>query len=181
MYLESFKTGSLPASLRNALITLILKPGKEAPEQGSYRPISLLNSDAKIIANVLAMRLERILPAITHTDQNGFVQSRQGFHNVRRVLNIIHACEEFPDNAILSLDAEKAFDRVEWPYMLEVLKQFGFGEHFCGWVKIILVDTTAMISTNNFISHPFELFRGTRQGSPISPFRFRHGTTGDSG
>lgn len=45
-------------------------------------------------------------------------------------------------------------------------------EHFCRWVKIILVDTTAMISTNNFISHPFELFRGTKQGSPISPLLF---------
>lgn len=108
--MNHFKTGSLPALLRNALITLILKPGKEATERGSYRSISLLNSDAKIIANVLGMRLERVLPAIIHTDQNDFVQNQQGFHNVRRVLNIIHACEEFPDDAILSLHSEKAFD-----------------------------------------------------------------------
>ena len=52
VYLESFKTGCLPDSLRGALITLILKPGKAPTERGSYRPISLLNSDAKIIANV---------------------------------------------------------------------------------------------------------------------------------
>lgn len=89
-----FKTGSLPALLRNGLIALILKPGKEATERGSYRPISLLNSDAKIIANILGMRLERVLPAIIHTEQNGFcAKNQQGFHNVRRVLNIIHACE----------------------------------------------------------------------------------------
>lgn len=110
VYLESFIKGSLRPTLRNALITLILKPGKAPTERGSYRPISLLNSHARIIAKALAMRLERVLPAIIHGDQNGFVQNRQGFHNVSRVLIIIHECEESPDNAVLSLDAEKAFD-----------------------------------------------------------------------
>ncbi len=76
------------------MITLILKPGKVPTECGSYRSISLLNTDGKIIAKVLAMRLERVLPAIIHDDKNGFVPNRQGFHNVRRVLNLIHACEE---------------------------------------------------------------------------------------
>uniref|UniRef100_A0A671WUW6 Reverse transcriptase domain-containing protein n=1 Tax=Sparus aurata TaxID=8175 RepID=A0A671WUW6_SPAAU len=172
VYLESFEVGSLPVTLRSALITLILKPGKTPNERGSYRPISLLNSDAKIIAKALAMRLEKVLPAIIHEDQNGFVQNRQGFHNVRRVLNIIHECDESPDTAILSLDAEKAFDRVEWPYLLEVLKRFGFGDYFCRWVRILLVGSSAMVSTNNLISQPFDLFRGTRQGSPISPLLF---------
>lgn len=75
VYLESSKTGSLPASIQNALITFILKPGKASTEHGSYRPISLLDSDTKIIAKVLAMRLERVLPAIIHGDQNGFGQN----------------------------------------------------------------------------------------------------------
>ncbi|XP_039867420.1 protein regulator of cytokinesis 1-like [Simochromis diagramma] len=136
--------GRLPATFRSALITLILKPSKAPAESGSYRPISLLNSDSKIIAKALAMRLERALPAIIHGDQNGFVQNRQGFHNVRRVLNIIHECEELPDTAILSLDAEKAFDRVEWPYLIEVLKRFGFGDHFRRWIEILLADSVAM-------------------------------------
>lgn len=121
MYSESFEQGCLPPLLRSALITLILKPCKPPTECGSYRPISLLNSDAKIIAKALAMRLDKVLPFIIHADQNGFVKSHQGFHNVRRVLNIVHVCEGSPDMAILSLDAEKAFDRVKWPYLLEVL------------------------------------------------------------
>lgn len=172
VYVESFKSGSLPNSLQGALITLILKPGKLPTERGSYRPISLMNSDAKILAKALAMRLERVLPNIIHVDQNGFVQGRQGFHNVRRVLNVIHVYEGSPDTAILSLDAEKAFDRVEWPYLLEVLKRFGFGDYFCKWVEIMFVGSFGMVSTNNFVSQPFELSRGTRQGSPISPLLF---------
>ena len=172
MYAESFERGYLPPSLRSALITLILKPGKPPTECGSHRPISLLNSDAKIIAKALAMRLESALPSMIHTDQNGFVKNRQGFHNVRRVLNIVHLWEGAPDTAILSLDAEKAFDRVEWPFLLEMLRRFGFGDYFRRWVEILFVDSSAVVFTNNLISQPFKLSRGTRQGSPISPLLF---------
>lgn len=172
MYTEAFEGGHLPQSLQNALITLILKPGKPPTECGSHRPISLMNSDAKIIAKALSMRLERVLPFIIHADQNGFVKNRQGFHNVRRVLNIIHAHERSADMAILSLDAEKAFDRVEWPYLLEVLRRFGFGDYFCKWVDILFSDSTAEVCTNYITSHPFGLSRGTRQGSPLSPLLF---------
>lgn len=172
MYKESFEQGCLPPSLRSAFITLILKPGKPATECSSYRPISLLNSDAKIIAKALAMRLDKVLASITHDDQNGFVMNRQGFHNVRRVLNIIHANEGSPDRAILSLDAQRAFDQVQWPYLLEVLKRFGIGEYFCKWIDVLSVDSSALVCTNDLISSPFNLYRGVRQGSSISPLLF---------
>lgn len=157
MFTEAFQQGCLPFSLRSALITLILKPEKPPIECGSYRPISLLNSDAKIIAKVLAMRLEEVLPQLIHPDQNGFIKNRQGFHNVRRVLNLVHAGNDDPDLAILSLDAEKAFDRLEWPYLMEVLARFGFGDYFRRWMEILLIDSSAMVLTNNLISPPFKI------------------------
>lgn len=89
MYQESFNIGSLPPSLDTATITLLLKPGKTPNQCGSYRPISLINHDLKILCIVLAMKLELILPKIVHADQNGFIQGKQGFHNIRRVLNIL--------------------------------------------------------------------------------------------
>lgn len=83
--MEAFQQDSLPTSLRNALITLILKLRKSPVECGSFRPISLVNVDAKIIAKALALRLERVLPQLIHIDHNGLIKKGQWFHNVRRV------------------------------------------------------------------------------------------------
>ena len=90
MYEESFDKGMLPDSLRLALITLILKPNKSPNECTSYRPISLMGCDTKILCKALSRRLDKYLPQLINGDQQGFVQKRQGYHNIRRVLNILY-------------------------------------------------------------------------------------------
>ncbi len=160
------------ATLRTDLITLILKPDKSPTKCESYRPISLLNTDAKIIAKILASRLERCLPSVIGTDQNGFIKGSQTTHNIRWVLNILHVKKETIDACILSLDAEKAFDRVEWPYMKDIMARFGFGDSFLRWVNILYFKPIAEVRTNKIISKPFNIYRGTRQGCPLSPMLF---------
>lgn len=87
----------------------------------SYRSISLLNVDLKILPKILAQRLQQILPTIA-TDQTGFLLGRRSFHNTRRLLNIISSPSWDGPEVIVSLDAEKPFNRVEWTFLL-----------FCSW------------------------------------------------
>lgn len=88
MYNESYGIGILPPCLRLATISLLLKPGKSLTDMGSYRPISLMSCDTKILCKALARRIESHIPHLISNDQNGFVLGRQAFHNTRRLLNI---------------------------------------------------------------------------------------------
>lgn len=169
---DSFKQGNLPASFNEACITLILKKNKDPDECSSYRPISLLNVDVKILAKVLARRLESILPLIISEDQTGFVKHRHSYFNTRRLFDILYSPSDALPECVLSLDAEKAFDRVEWGYLFEVLRKYDFGANFITWIKRLYQDPTASIRTNSQLSKPFTLERGTRQGCPLSPLLF---------
>lgn len=170
---ESLENGSLPPTLTQASISLLLKKDKDPTSCGSYRPISLLNVDAKILAKILACRLESILPKIISDDQTGFIKGRHSFSNIRRLANVIYSPgpSRTPE-AVISLDAEKAFDRVEWEYLFGVLKKFGFGKTFIAWTRLLYSSPQACVQTNYSRSNFFPLSRGTRQGCPLSPLLF---------
>lgn len=79
LFNESLESCSLPPTLTQATIALLLKRDKDPTSCGSYRPLSLLHADVKVLANVIASRLENVLPHIISEEQNGFIKSRQLF------------------------------------------------------------------------------------------------------
>ncbi len=170
---ESLTLKTLPLTMRQAVISVILKKGKNPLECRSLRPISLLNTDAKILAKVLARRLKGALPSIISPDQTGFIKNRYSFFNVRHLFNILYSPSPpgVPE-VVLSLDAEKAFDRVEWGYLFSTLERFGFGHKFISWIRVIYTSPLAAVRTNNNLSPFFKLKHGTRQGCPVSPLLF---------
>ncbi len=158
---------------KTSLISLLLKKGKDPLDCSSYRPISLIPCDLKIYAKVFASRLEKVIHSLIKEDQTGFIKGRNASDNMRRLLHILDFADSHPTPcAVFSLDAEKAFDRLEWNYMWAVLQCFGFGEHFVSMIKTLYHSPAASVITGNIISPSFPLQRGTRQGCPLSPLLF---------
>ena len=104
----------------------------------NWRPISLLNVDYKLLSKVLAKRMELILAKLIHTDQTGFISGRYIGQNIRLLSDIM----EFSDckkiqGILLLVDFEKAFDTLEWSFILKTLDAFNFGDNFKKWVSVL--------------------------------------------
>ena len=169
---QIFWSNKLCNSQCRGIVTLIYKQGeREAIE--NWRPITLLNNDYKIIAKALAERLKTVIPKIIHTDQKGFVQGRKIDEGVRLIQDMITLHdEENRGGAIIFLDQKKAFDRVEFAWLRQVLVRFGFGTNFVKWIEILYKNAESCILTNGFRSKSFKLSRSVRQGCPIAPYLY---------
>lgn len=162
-----------PASHRQALTTLIFKKGGRE-EMKNYRPISLIQTDYKIFTKALTNRINPVARGVIHPWQTGFIPKRHGLDNALLIdLLSDHVHDgSLGEAAILSLDQEKAYDRVEWDYLHQVLERYGFGPKVRHWVRCCYSDLSAKILLNGRQSAPYTLQRGLRQGDPLAPILF---------
>uniref|UniRef100_A0A8C5BXC6 Reverse transcriptase domain-containing protein n=1 Tax=Gadus morhua TaxID=8049 RepID=A0A8C5BXC6_GADMO len=172
-YNFALESGVWASTWNSSVITVIYKDGKEKMDTSSYRPISLLNTDQKILTSIIANRLKDILPDLIDSDQTGFICNRFLSDNVRRTLDIIDFSQKYnKDLLLLTLDAEKAFDRVLWPYIFKTAKAFGFHSKFISWLELIYKNPVAQVRVNGTLSRRFQIHKGTRQGDPMSALIF---------
>ena len=172
-FINGFDKGELIDSQKQGIITLIPKKGKDLTDLKSWRPLSLLNTDYKIIAKTLGNRLRTVLTELISPDQVGYMQNRFCGENIRLIADTIDYCNHYKESCCIFLaDFEKAFDTVKWPFLRKIMKYYGFGEHFQKWVSVLYKNSTSCVTNNGHVSSYFKLFKGIRQGCPISALLF---------
>ncbi|KAJ3480915.1 hypothetical protein NLI96_g8028 [Meripilus lineatus] len=142
---------------------------KDNTEITNYRPITLLNSDYKILTKCIATRLLTIAPTIIHPNQAGFVPGRSIADQVRLLKLIINNAEVTEENGvIIALDQEKAYDRFRHDYLWRVLGAFRIPEELVQTIRNLYENAKSVVIINGVKSEPFDITRGVRQGDAMS-------------
>ncbi|CAM2098432.1 unnamed protein product [Caretta caretta] len=134
----------------------------------NWHPVSLLSTDYKIVAKAISLRLGSVLADVIHADQTYTVPDRSIFDNLFLVRDLLElGRRDGLSFALLSLDQEKAFDRVDHGYLVSTLQAFGFGPQFVRFLRMLYASAEFLVKLNWTLTEPVSFGRGVRQGCPL--------------
>ena len=173
MVCEVYQEGLLQPSARKGILNLIPKANKDTRIIKNLRPITLLNTDYKIIEKAIANKMSLALDQIIHKDQRGFMKDRRISVNIRKMLDIINEAKKEDLEAVdLSLDFVKCFEKCSFSILHGSLEFFGFGEVVKKWTQILYRDFTVKIQNNGHFSEEIKIRKGVHQGGCCSSVYF---------
>ncbi|SCZ92378.1 BZ3501_MvSof-1269-A2-R1_Chr2-1g04365 [Microbotryum saponariae] len=169
--------GKMTVSLAEGLVRLLPKnkPGANLKSLGAYRPITLRETTYKVLSKVLVARLNGVLGELLPPAQHGFMPSRRSADAGSHLTLLLEKLKSlgtdvFPEGALLSLDQQSAYDRVDHAWIFEVFEAFGFGERFISLLRALYDPETLGVRylVNGFPTDLVRLLCGLGQGNPLS-------------
>ena len=170
---EFFRTSQLHKGINSTLIALIPK-SRTPSTMRDFRPISLCTTMYKCISKILASRLKSVMPSIIDRAQSAFVPGRQISDNILLAQELFrgYGRETGLPKCAFKLDLNKAFDSLDWNFLLQALKHMNFPPVFIGWIKGCICSTHFSVKLNGASNGYFKGAKGLRQGDPMSPYLF---------
>ena len=146
---------------------------KEKDQIKNYRPITLLNTDYKLLTKVLSTHLAKHIHSLVHPDQSGFIPKRSIFDPINLNQSLCAYADYMEENGVIvALDQEKAYDKIDHHYLLETLTRFNLPQPFINSIRSLYNTATTAVLVNGVVSSPFKVTRGVRQGDPLSCLLF---------
>ena len=169
LFLDLYAKGEMTAAMREAVITLIFKGKGERHDWKAYRPVSVTAIEYRILGRAIHLQLKPMMATLLGESQLGFIFGRQIDENVLCVSELARYCEGKGRGGLFAmLDATKAYDRVQWPFMQKVLRAYGFPDEFCSLIAMMYTNISSSLKVNGIKGEAFGVTNGLRQGCSLS-------------
>ena len=146
---------------------------KEKDQIKNYRPITLLNTDYKLLTKALSTHLAQHIHSLVHPDQSGFIPKRSIFDPINLNQSLCAYADYMEENGVIvALDQEKAYDKIDHHYLLETLSKFNLPLPFINSIRSLYSTASTAVLVNGAVSSPYKVTRGVRQGDPLSCLLF---------